>query len=165
MHRGENTETILVADDEQAIRTVVQNILRKSGYRVIAAVDGVDALERARAHKGTIHLLLSDIQMPQKTGIEVAAQFAVERPETKVLLMSGCISVIPIPNEEWQFLPKPFTREILTAKIREVLADGPDQPCRLRAVAPGTSQRTARRSQPGKHGQAFRSGNAGSPTA
>lgn len=161
----ENTETILIADDEQAIRTIVQEMLRECGYRVIVAVDGADALEKAKAHKGTIHLLLSDIQMPRKTGIEVAAQFADDRPETKVLLMSGCVSVMPIPNDEWQFLPKPFTREILTAKIRDALAHAPDQPCRLRAVAPGTAQRTSGRFRPGKHMKSCRNGNTGSPTA
>jgi len=144
------TETILIADDEHAIRTIVQEILRQTGYKVIAAVDGVDALEKAKAYKGVIHLLLSDVQMPRKTGIEVAAQFADERPETKILLMSGSFSVMSNPNENWQLLTKPFTREMLTAKIRDVLADRPDQPRPLRAVAPRTGREACQRPGPGQ---------------
>ncbi len=82
-------KTILLAEDEADYRTPLLALLEKSGYNVIVAVDGLDALERARDHKAEIHLLLSNLQMPRMNGIELATQLCIERPETGILLISG----------------------------------------------------------------------------
>lgn len=122
MPQYKNPETILVAEDEVELRTLVQMILMESGYTIIVAADGADALAKARAHQGTIDLLLSDIEMPSKSGIEVASHFAVERPETKILLMSGCPPALTAANHKWNLIPKPFTTETLKGKVRAALA-------------------------------------------
>ena len=64
-------------------------LLRKAGYNVIDAVDGQDGLYKSREFKGTIRLLISDVEMPNVTGFELARQIQIERPEIRVLLMSG----------------------------------------------------------------------------
>jgi two-component system cell cycle sensor histidine kinase/response regulator CckA len=116
-----STKTILLVEDEQQVRTFVLALLQKNGYNVIKAVDGLDALEKARNVQGTIHLLLSDTEMPRMTGVELATQMFRERPETRILLMSGLPSGLLILNEGWQFLPKPFMAEMLKVKVSHIL--------------------------------------------
>jgi CheY-like chemotaxis protein len=84
----DNGKTILLAEDEKAVRSFVLPMLLRNGYHVIESVDGLDALEKARQFNGTIHLLLSGVQMPKMTGIELATQLQLERPNIQVLLMS-----------------------------------------------------------------------------
>lgn len=117
-----NSRTILFVEDEQQVRDFIRLILQSGRYEVITAVDGIDALEKARAHEGAIHLLLSDVDMPEMTGIELATQFTKERPETAILLMSGLPSESLVLNEGWQLLPKPFVPQMLKDKIASMLA-------------------------------------------
>jgi two-component system cell cycle sensor histidine kinase/response regulator CckA len=114
--------TILLAEDEQTVRSFVLSLLTRTGYNVITAVDGMDALQKARNHNGTIELLLSDVQMPGMTGVELATQFSIDRPATKILLMSGLPSGMILLNEGWHFLPKPFMMGMLKSKIKEMLS-------------------------------------------
>ncbi len=124
----ESGKTILLAEDEQPVRTFVLAMLQKAGYNVIIAVDGRDGLEKSRRFQDTIHLLLSDIQMPNMTGIELATQIQIERPDIRVLLMSGMASGMLLLNEGWQFLPKPFMSNMLKERIQHLLlAEGPDR--------------------------------------
>ena len=111
-----------MAEDEHALRTFLHAILLESGYRVIVAADGAEALAKAKAHQEAIHLLLSDIEMPGTTGIEVARQLARDRPETRILLMSGHPPATTVPGPPWSLLRKPFTAEALLAQIRSALA-------------------------------------------
>jgi DNA-binding response OmpR family regulator len=120
-----NGKTILLAEDEQHVRTFVLAMLRANGYNVIVAVDGQDALERARKFDGTIHLLLSDVEMPKMTGIELATQLQIDRPDTRVLLMSGMVAGMLLLNEGWQFLPKPFMSNLLKDRIHHLLEGRP----------------------------------------
>lgn len=117
--------TILLAEDEQPYRSSLLVLLQKSGYNVIVAVDGLDALERARDHKGNIDLLLSNVQMPRMTGVELATQLCMERPEMRVLLISGVAAGMLVLNNDWQFLPKPFMFQILKQRIERMLKDKP----------------------------------------
>jgi two-component system, cell cycle sensor histidine kinase and response regulator CckA len=115
--------TILLAEDEEVLRTPLLALLQRSGYNVIVAVDGFDALAKGKAHHGTIHLLLSDILMsPEMTGIELAKQLLIERPGTGILLMSAVSEGISPSNHGWQFLSKPFKFEALKLKIESVLS-------------------------------------------
>lgn len=118
-----NGKTILLAEDEQPVRTFVLAMLQKAGYNVIIAVDGQDGLEKSKQFKGTIHLLLSDVQMPKMTGIELATQLQIDRPETRILLMSGMASGMLLLNEGWQFLPKPFMSNLLKERIQHLLLE------------------------------------------
>jgi DNA-binding response OmpR family regulator len=121
MPPAENGKTILLAEDEQHVRTFVLAMLKGCGYHVIVASDGQDALERAKQFGGTIHLLLSDVEMPRMTGVELATQFQHDRPEAKILLMSGLDSGMLLLNEGWQFLPKPFMINMLKIRVRHLL--------------------------------------------
>jgi DNA-binding response OmpR family regulator len=118
-----DTKTILLAEDEEPVRTFVNALLEASGYSVIVAVDGKDALEKSRAHAGRIDLLLSNIEMPGMNGVELATQLRRERAETRILLISGFPSGLLVLDEGWQFLPKPFVPNMLKAKIRLMLQE------------------------------------------
>jgi DNA-binding response OmpR family regulator len=117
--------TILFADDDDTLRDFVAALLQRCGYHVILARNGNDALQKAREFKGTIHLLLSDVDMPGMTGIELATQLNQERGDTKILLISGLPAGMLVLNNGWQFLPKPFMSEMLRDKIRDFLSESP----------------------------------------
>jgi DNA-binding NtrC family response regulator len=120
-----SNKTILFADDDGQLQKFVATLLTKNGYHIILACDGRDALQKAREYDGVIHLLLSDIEMPGMTGIELAIQLGRERPETKILLISGLDSGILVLNNGWQFLPKPFMADMLRDRIRDFLSEQP----------------------------------------
>src|SRR5713101_4096741 len=101
---------ILLADDEALIRNVTRRVLQSAGYFVMAANDGEEALNISRQYPGTIHALLSDVNMPNLDGLELREQILVERPGTKVLLMSGQVES---PAESIPFLRKPFGSSVL----------------------------------------------------
>jgi len=128
---GNTPETILLVEDERNVRSFVLSLLNKAGYTVITAVDGLDAMEKASKFGGSIELLLSDVEMPRLTGVELATQFFQQRPDTRILLMSGLPSGLLILNEGWQFLPKPFAATMLLAKIRHILKKTPEFPAAL----------------------------------
>ncbi|MDF0643120.1 MAG: PAS domain S-box protein [Nitrospira sp.] len=118
-------ETILLVEDEPAVRGLVHETLRLHGYTVLEARHGIEALMTVAKHTGPIHLLLTDVVMPQMSGPEVAEKLRGLRPETKVLYMSGYPDH-PVfeqggVSRETSFLPKPFTPVGLARKVREVL--------------------------------------------
>lgn len=118
-------ETVLVVDDEEAVRVLEATALSRLGYTVLAAKDGVEAAELAAAHSGPIHLVVTDCVMPRMGGRELAAALRDIRPGTKVLFMSGHTEdealLAAIAQEQTAFLPKPFTPGTLAARVREVL--------------------------------------------
>ena len=113
------SETILLVEDEGEVRRVLHQILVGRGYRVIQAEAGDEALAMARMFRGPIHLLLTDVTMPQMKGPELAARLVAERPQTRVLFMSG-YNDESLPAEE-TILQKPFTAQTLTQTIRSIL--------------------------------------------
>jgi CheY-like chemotaxis protein len=115
-------KTILVVDDDKTILRFVSNLLRQGGHNVLAAVDGDSALELAALHEGEIHLLLSDFEMPQMSGIELATKLSSLRPTIKVLMMSGFEGGTLLLNEGWHFLPKPFFASQLRSIVRSLLS-------------------------------------------
>jgi CheY-like chemotaxis protein len=102
------SRTILFAEDNEQYRTSLAALLIKSGYSVITASDGKDALQKANEFDGTIDLLLSDVEMPGMTGIELAIQLLQDRPHTKVWLISGLEPGLHVQDTGWRFLRKPF---------------------------------------------------------
>jgi PAS domain S-box-containing protein len=118
-------ETILVVEDDDDVRDFVELILRRAGYNVLVAPGGGPALETARAYPGEIHLLLSDIVMPQIDGIELARRLVSERPMIRVLHMSGFTGDTLLEHREFPeaaaFLQKPFSAPALSTKVREML--------------------------------------------
>lgn len=118
-------ETILLVEDEPAVRGLVQETLKLHGYTVLEARHGIEALLVGTKHLGPIHLLLTDVVMPQMSGPEVAEKLRGIRPDIKVLYMSGypdhpVFSQDGI-NRDTAFLQKPFTPVALTEKVRQVL--------------------------------------------
>jgi CheY-like chemotaxis protein len=118
-------ETILVAEDEDGVRDVVERILRKAGYQVLAGVNGQDALAVAERHEGPIHALLTDVLMPQLDGRQLADRFTADRPGTPVLFMSGYAAPIMteqgILRQDVTVLSKPFTESELLNALRATL--------------------------------------------
>lgn len=122
-------ETVLVVEDEEAIREVTRRILTRNGYTVITAAAGSEALALAAEHAGDIHLLVTDVVMPQMLGKEVAERVRSIRPEIRVLFMSGYARPVLASKGTLDpgvtLLEKPFTEAALLAKAREVLEEEP----------------------------------------
>jgi two-component system, cell cycle sensor histidine kinase and response regulator CckA len=118
-------ETVLLLEDEEAVRLLVQQFLQRQGYRVLVAADGEQALRLAAEHTGPIHLLVTDVVMPRLSGGEVARQVAQVRPGIGVLFISRYTShpVLqePLAHANAAALAKPFTLGVLARKVREVL--------------------------------------------
>jgi two-component system, cell cycle sensor histidine kinase and response regulator CckA len=116
---------ILVVDDEGTIRNFVSNFLTLKGYNVLVAATGEEALQLSKDHQKPLHLLLSNIQMPGITGIELGARISRERPETRVMLMSGFEGGMLVLNEGWHFLHKPFVPSQMLGLIKALLSQPP----------------------------------------
>jgi two-component system, cell cycle sensor histidine kinase and response regulator CckA len=117
--------TILLVEDDHAVRLLMRRILEERDYQVVEAQDGEDALLVAQLHGSRIDLLISDVEMPRLNGPELARQFAVLHPETKILLVSGyapekmgAASSLP---RDIEFLPKPFTRSALLDRVEHFI--------------------------------------------
>ena len=118
------SETVLVAEDEEAVRGIVVRTLARAGYRVLAAESGEEALRLEEVHAGPIHLLLTDVVMPGMRGPELAEAVRKRRPHARVLLMSGYTEESPVPTNGScgpSFLSKPFTPDQLLRRIRDLL--------------------------------------------
>jgi len=119
------SETILLVEDEDALRRAAAESLSLRGYNVLQAKDGMDALAVAKLHGSTIHLAVTDVVMPRISGGQLAGELAIRRPETRLLFVSGYAgqtimdhNVVDVENN---FLQKPFTLKQLAGKIRAVL--------------------------------------------
>jgi PAS domain S-box-containing protein len=117
-------ETVLLVEDEEAVRGLARRILEEQGYRVLPASDGAEALDLARLHAGLIDLLLTDVMLPSMTGAELAEQVSDLCPGVRALAMSGyaCREAIETPGEGLALIAKPFRRETLLSRVRDALA-------------------------------------------
>jgi DNA-binding NtrC family response regulator len=121
-------ETILLAEDESGIRALMRKILQKQGYEVLEAEGGQEAIAIAASYPGHIHLLLTDVVMPGMNGGQLAAELKTQRPDLRVLYMSGytgndLAAFEPLPADA-EFLQKPFSLAALLEKVRGVLSRG-----------------------------------------
>jgi signal transduction histidine kinase/ActR/RegA family two-component response regulator len=123
-------ETILVVEDEESIRKLTCEVLRKNGYTVLEAADAEDAENTANDYPGEIHLLLTDVVMPGMSGKVLADSLSPKRPTMKVIYMSGytddAILHHGVLNPGTTFLPKPFTLGVLMRKVHAVLRPQPE---------------------------------------
>jgi two-component system cell cycle sensor histidine kinase/response regulator CckA len=122
----EGSETVLLVEDEEYVRSLVRRALKAKGYKVLEAGNGQDALRIAEQHEGPIHLVITDVVMPGISGRELAERLTVFRPSTKIVYMSGYADDAILHHGVFKsgaaLLQKPFTADALARKIREVLA-------------------------------------------
>ncbi len=123
--RAKGSETVLVVEDESAVRSFTSMVLKRSGYQVIEASNGEEALSLSRGHDGEIQLLVTDMVMPGMGGRQVAEALETQRPAMRVLYVSGytenAIAKRGSLGADLPFLQKPFTMEALLRKVRQVL--------------------------------------------
>jgi two-component system cell cycle sensor histidine kinase/response regulator CckA len=119
------TETVLVAENDAALLELISDLLARSGYKVLSASDGIEAIEVARSFDGPIHLLLTDIMMPKLNGPALATHVAELHPGIRVLFMTGHSEPAETLHEnvppDSEFLQKPFQRDVLIRKVRQTL--------------------------------------------
>lgn len=120
------SETILVAEDSEDLRQLVLRILQDNGYKVIQAGDGEEAIRVAKEYPGEIDLVISDIVMPRLSGPEAVEAIRQQRPQIKILLISGDALNVETSklSPEWTVLEKPLSPEALLVKVREALDQG-----------------------------------------
>jgi len=125
MKMPEGTETILLVEDEDAVRALSRHILQSCGYTVLEATNGLEAIRVAEDHKEPIHLVVSDVVMPLLGGRQLAEQLEAMRPGLKILFLSGYTDDAVIRHgilqADFAFLQKPFSPSALAQKVRNVL--------------------------------------------
>lgn len=126
-------ETVLLVEDEEAVRALTERILTAAGYRVLSAANGTDALRVCGNHTERLHLVLTDVIMPEMSGRELADLIASSRPDTRVLYMSGytenAIAHHGVLDAGTHLIDKPFTASELTRMVRYVLDEEQGEPC------------------------------------
>jgi len=121
------SETILVVEDEPDVRSLVVRLLRSMGYWVLEASRADEAMMVCRRHKGPVHLLLTDVVMPQMSGRDLLDRLRPLRPDVRVLFTSGYTEEAlhnRMLEGDTAFLQKPFTEDALARKVRDVLDEG-----------------------------------------
>ncbi len=125
------TETVLLAEDEDSVRVLARRILERSGYTVLAASGGAEALELAARAGGAVDLLVTDVVMPEMSGTELAQRLRASHPGLRVLYMSGYTEDATVHHRveglPSAFLPKPFAPDTFVRRVREALDAGPSR--------------------------------------
>lgn len=123
----QSPRTVLLVEDDNAIRILLRNSLERQGYHVLEARDGAEALLQAELHDETINLLITDVVMPVMNGPTLARHLGIARPETKLLLISGCpdelVEVQHLVQRGAHFMQKPFSQRDLLARVEAILSD------------------------------------------
>lgn len=123
---SESPKTVLLVEDLETVRKLLQTVLESQGYQVLPADDGQTGLETAERHPGPIHLLVTDVLMPRMGGRELASHLSRLRPETRVLFISGYVENDPAEmnrfvEEGAYFLSKPFSPAVLIETVQGIL--------------------------------------------
>src|SRR5690606_18981161 len=123
--KSQGNETLLLVEDEEAVRTLTRLVLQSHGYHVLEARDGLDGLRVAQENPGTIRLLVTDLVMPRMGGRELADLLVEMWPDLRVLFMSGHTEDEALHRGEFEagetFVHKPFSPSILARKVRQML--------------------------------------------
>jgi two-component system, cell cycle sensor histidine kinase and response regulator CckA len=119
------TETVLVVEDQEEVRSFAVKALAVRGYSVLQAAEGADALTVAQRHCGAIDVLLTDVVLPGMNGRELADRIRIARPAIKVIYTSGyskdLISYRGVVHDDISYMPKPYTADQLAAKVRQAI--------------------------------------------
>lgn len=121
--RTESPATILLVEDEEQLYNFLLGLLKDNGYNVLCANSAEQAIQQAQDFKGKIHLMLSNIKLGEENGIELATRLTRQRPEMKVLLVSGFTFGTLVLDHGWHFLPRPFMPNMLKQLIEARLRD------------------------------------------
>jgi len=129
---AEGRETILLVEDDATVRAFTRSLLSAHGYTVVEAAGGAEALEKMRAARGSIDLLITDVVMPRMSGLELARTVRGSTPDLKVLFVSGYAETVfaeegafgPLPA----FVQKPFSTADFLFKVRQILDSDPASP-------------------------------------
>ena len=139
-------ETILVAEDDDGLLALTKRVLEEAGYVVLEARGGAEAVEKCGRYRGPIHLVLTDVVMPQMSGPALSEAIEALHPETKVLYMSGytdeAIEIPDAPHESVRFLQKPFTTASLLHAVRTAIESRPNGSSTRPAETPAHPQPT-----------------------
>jgi two-component system, cell cycle sensor histidine kinase and response regulator CckA len=117
MEETPERKTILVVDDNAEVLALISEVLADRGYTILTATTCSGGLQQSRNFTGKIDLLLSDFQMPEMSGADLATAITIDRPALKVLLMSSFPRGMLVLNEGWHFLDKPFIASQLRALV------------------------------------------------
>jgi CheY-like chemotaxis protein len=135
---GRGSETILVVEDQEGFREVMVDVLKESGYTVIEAANGRDALAKIKDYKGDIHMVISDVIMPEMSGASLVQELKQVLPAAKTLFVSGYTGDAMYRHggftEEAEFLQKPFTPSALARKVREILSKDNDSGIKSKGI-------------------------------
>lgn len=121
----ERNATILLIEDDEVIRELYRKIFEFRGYRVVEAVDGKDGLEKFAEHRDEIRLLITDVMMPNKNGVETYEEIIKVKNDVRAIFTSGFNSELTkkIQSDGFNFMQKPFSPQDLLQKVIDVLAD------------------------------------------
>ena len=124
-------ETILIAEDDDAVRGLIKTVLTEHGYSIIEAVDGEDAIDRFTKTEKRIDLIILDTVMPKKNGREVYDEIRKIKPDSKVIFTSGYTRDVILDKgmaegDTFEFIQKPISPYVLLQKVRQVLDDSGD---------------------------------------
>jgi DNA-binding response OmpR family regulator len=117
--------TILLAEDEEVHRLLISMVLQKEGFDILVAANGKEAIEHAERHQGRIHLLLTDVSMPEVEGPILARSLQAIWRDLKVIVMSADPAKVLSLDQSWTFIRKPFLVRFLVQRIREALPQSP----------------------------------------
>ena len=124
-------QTILVVEDEEMVRGLICEVLRREGYRVVPCSDAAEGIDASKRHGPGIDLLLTDVVMPGMNGPEMATRIQENLPQLRVVFMSGysqqALSKEVQVDRSFEYLQKPFTLKTLTQKLTKVLGNGEAQ--------------------------------------
>jgi CheY-like chemotaxis protein len=133
------SETVLLVEDDRAVRTVVDSVLRRHGYAVLQASGPKEALAAARAHRGAIDLVLSDVIMPEMSGPEMVTLLAEQHPETRAIYLSGysadALLREGVLKTRSRLVQKPVAARDLLHAVRGALGSGPRDPVPVRLAS------------------------------
>jgi DNA-binding NtrC family response regulator len=119
------TETVLLCEDDAPVRRLIERMLRDAGYHVLSAAIGSEAIRMSSEYEGRIHLLVTDVIMPDCNGREVSNAVRGSRPELETLFVSGYATDViahhGVLDEGLEFLPKPFSRQAFLKRVRDLL--------------------------------------------
>jgi two-component system, cell cycle sensor histidine kinase and response regulator CckA len=118
---------ILIAEDEPPLLELFRKILQSAGYQVLTAQDGKKALKIAEQHTEKIDLLLSDVVMPEMSGVELAKALKSKRPESRIILTSAYDQGMLVMNSGWHFIQKPYLPQRLLEEVQKALSIPPEQ--------------------------------------